>query len=50
MKVIDSQALSPKTCMIIDLQKQVQNLNIRVGQNASSDYGKGEGRKEIKKS
>jgi len=34
----DSQACSPKTRMIMDLQKQVQKLNMRVEQSARSDY------------
>jgi len=42
----DSQGLFPKTHMIVDLQKQFQNLNIRVKQSEINDYRMHERRKE----
>jgi len=42
----DFQAYSPKNHMIIDLQKQVQKLNIRVEQSEKSDYDRHERRKK----
>jgi len=42
----DHQDYSPKTRMIMDLQKQIQKLNMRVDHSERSDYDRHERRKE----
>jgi len=45
----DHQAYSPKTRMIMDLQKQIQKLNMRVNHSERSDYDRHKRRKERSK-
>jgi len=42
----DHQDYSPKTRMIMDLQKQIQKLNMRVDHSERSDYDRHERKKE----
>jgi len=42
----DSQAYFPKTRMIMDLQKQIQKLNMRVDHSERSDYDRHKRKKE----